>query len=124
MVEEITEEKPTECSNTNNIYQNIPKEPQLQKEKLWTIPLLLESPKFKHLQTPDLEIFFLIDSGAESNITNIPTWNENKILHPKSIFFKTTKRLATAQGSNSTNHDMKKSNSSLFPLEQWNKTTS
>ena len=51
IVEEITEEKPTECSNTNNIYQNIPKEPQLQKEKLWTIPLLLESPKSKHLQT-------------------------------------------------------------------------
>ena len=40
-VEEITEEKPTECSSTNNIYQNIPKEPQLQKEKIWTIPLLL-----------------------------------------------------------------------------------
>ena len=40
-VEEITEEKPTECSSTNNFYQNIPKEPQLQKEKIWTIPLLL-----------------------------------------------------------------------------------
>ena len=43
-VEEITEEKPTECSSTNNIYQNIPKEPQLQKEKIWTIPLLLYKP--------------------------------------------------------------------------------
>ena len=31
-VEEIKEEKPTECSSTNNIYQKIPKEPQVQKE--------------------------------------------------------------------------------------------
>ena len=73
IVEEITEEKPTECSSTNNIYQNIPKEPQLQKEKIWTIPLLLENQKGKHFQTPDLKIDFLIDSGAESNIINIPT---------------------------------------------------
>ena len=33
IVEEITEEKPTEYSSTNNIYQNIPKEPQVQKKK-------------------------------------------------------------------------------------------
>ena len=45
LVEEMKEEKTTECSSTNNIYQNIAKEPQLQKEKLWTISLLLESPK-------------------------------------------------------------------------------
>ena len=31
IVEELTEEKTTECSSTNNIYQNIPKETQLQK---------------------------------------------------------------------------------------------
>ena len=31
IAEEITEEKPTECSSTINIYQNIPKE--LQKKK-------------------------------------------------------------------------------------------
>ena len=58
LVEEITEEKPTECSSTNNVYQNIPKEPQLQIEKIWTIPLLLERPKSKKFQTPDLEIDF------------------------------------------------------------------
>ena len=46
VVEEVTEEVPTKCSN--NIYQNIPKETQLQKEKIWTIPLLLESPKSKN----------------------------------------------------------------------------
>ena len=34
IVEEITEEKTTERSSTNNIYQNIPKEPQLPKEKI------------------------------------------------------------------------------------------
>ena len=104
IVEEITEEKPTECSSTNNIYQNITKEPQVQKEKIWTIPFLLESPKSKQLQTPDLEKDFLIDSGAESNIININTWNEIKILHPKLIPFKTTSRLATAQGSTLTNY--------------------
>ena len=32
--EEIKEEKPTECSSTNNIYQKIPKDPQVQKEKI------------------------------------------------------------------------------------------
>ena len=40
----------------NNNYQNKRKEPQVQKEKLWTVPLLLESPKSKQLQTPSLEI--------------------------------------------------------------------
>ena len=104
IVEEMKEEKPTECSSTNNIYQNIPKEPQVQKEKLWTIPLLLESPKSKQLQTPDLELDFLIDSGAESNIINIPTWDKKRILHPKLIPFKRTSRLATAQGSTLTNY--------------------
>ena len=47
ILEAITEEKPTECSNTNNIYQNIPKETQRPKEKIWTIPRLLESQKCK-----------------------------------------------------------------------------
>ena len=56
------------------------------------------------MQTPDLEIDFLIDSGAESNLINIPTWNEIKILHPKFIHFKTISRLATAQGSTLTNY--------------------
>ena len=52
------------------------------KRKIWTIPLLLESPRSKELEPPDLEIDFLIDSGAESNMINIPTWNEIKTLHP------------------------------------------
>ena len=99
IVEEIKEEKLTECSSTNNNYQNIPKESQVQKETIWTIPLLLESPKSKQLQTPGLEIDFLIGSGAESNIINIPTWNEIRIFHPKLVPFKLTSILATAQGS-------------------------
>ena len=53
------------------------------KEKNWTILFLLESPKSKELQPPDLEIDFLIDSGAESNTINITTWKEIKILPPK-----------------------------------------
>ena len=56
----------------NNIYQYIPKEPQVQKEKIWTIPLLLESPKSKQLQTPDLEKDFLTEFGAASKLSIFP----------------------------------------------------
>ena len=87
-------------SSTNHLYQNIPKKPP--KEKIWTIPFLLESPKSKEFQSPDLEIDFLIDSEAESNIINIPTWIEIKILHPKLKPVKRTSRLATAHGSTLT----------------------
>ena len=65
------EKEEVPCSSTNPIYQNIPKE--TPKEKIWTIFFLLESPKSKEIHSPDLEIDFLIDSGAESNIINIPT---------------------------------------------------
>ena len=43
-------------SSTNHIYQNIQKEQP--REKIWTIPFLLESPKSKEFQPPDLEIDF------------------------------------------------------------------
>ena len=56
------------------------------------------------MQRPDLEIDFLIDSGAESNIISLPTWKEIKLLHPQLMPFKTTSRLATAQGSTLTNY--------------------
>ena len=92
----------TKCLNTNHIYQNIQKEQP--KEKIWTIPFLLESPKSKEFQPPDLEIDFLIDSGAESNIINIPTWNEIKTLHPKLTPLETSSKLATAQGSTLINY--------------------
>ena len=87
---------------TNHIYQNIPKEQP--REKIWTIPFLLESPKNKEFQPPDLEIDFLIDSGAESNIINIPTWHEIKLLHPNLKPLETSSKLATAQGSMLTNY--------------------
>ena len=48
-----------QCSITNHIYQNIQKEQP--REKIWTIPFLLESPKSKEVQPLDLEIDFLID---------------------------------------------------------------
>ena len=51
-----------QCSNTKHIYQNIQKEQP--REKFWTLPFLLESPRSKEFQPPDLEIDFLIDSGA------------------------------------------------------------
>ena len=92
----------TQCSNTKHIYQNIPKEQS--REKIWTIPFLLESPKSKKFQPPDLEIDFLIDSGAESNIINIPTWNEIKTLHPNLTPLETSSKLATAQGSTLVNY--------------------
>ena len=92
----------TKCLNTNHIYQNIQKEQP--KEKIWTIPFLLERPRNKEFQPPDLEIDFLIDSGAESNIINIPTWNEIKSLHPKLTPLETSSKLATAQGSTLVNY--------------------
>ena len=96
------EKDKTKCSNTNHIYQNIQKEQP--REKIWTIPFLLESPRNKEFQPPDLEIDFLIDSGAESNIINIPTWNEIKTLHPKLTPLATSSKLATAQGSTLVNY--------------------
>ena len=92
----------TQCSNTNHIYQNIQKEQP--REKIWTIPFLFESPRNKEFQPPDLEIDFLIDSGAESNIINFPTWNEIKTLHPKLTPLATSSKLATAQGSTLINY--------------------
>ena len=84
-------------SSTSNLYQNVQKEQP--REKNWTIPFLLESPKSKEFQPPDLEIDFLTDSEAKSNIINIPTWNEIKLLHPILSPIKTASKLATAQGS-------------------------
>ena len=96
------EKDKTKCSNTNHIYQNIQKEQP--REKIWTKLFLLESPTNKKFQPPDLEIGFLIDSGAESNIINIPTWNEIKTLHPKLTHLATSRKLATAQGSTLVNY--------------------
>ena len=42
----------TQCSNTKNIYQNIQK--KQPREKIWTTPFLLESPRSKEFQPPDL----------------------------------------------------------------------
>ena len=92
----------TQRSNTKHIYQNIQKEEP--RKKIWTIPLLLESPRSKEFQPPDLEIDFLIDSRAESNITNISTWNEIKTLHPNLTPLETTSKLATAKGSTLVNY--------------------
>ena len=91
-----------QCSN-NHIYQNIQKEQP--REKMWTIPILLEGPKNKEFQPPDLEIDFLIDSGAESNIFNIPTWNEIRTLHPNLQPLETSSKLATAQVSTIVNYE-------------------
>ena len=55
IIEEITEGKSTECSRAKNIYQNILKEPQVHKEKIWTNPLLLESLKSKHCKHQTLK---------------------------------------------------------------------
>ena len=62
------------------------------------------SPRSKEFQPPDLEIVFLIDSGAESNIINNPTWNEIKTLHPILTPLEASSKLATAQGSTLVNY--------------------
>ena len=77
---------------------------RITRKKIGTIPFLLESPRIKEFQPPDLEIDFLIDSGAESNIFNIPTWNEIKTLHLKLTPLETSSKLATAQGSTLVNY--------------------
>ena len=91
-----------QSSITNHIYQNIQKEQP--REKVWTIVFLLESPKTKEFQPPDLEIDLLIDSGAESKIINIPTGNETRILHPNLKPLETSSKLATSQGSTLINY--------------------
>ena len=45
-----------QCSTTKHSYQNIQEEQP--REKIWTIPFLLESPRSKGFQPPDLEIDF------------------------------------------------------------------
>ena len=42
----------TQCSNTKHFYQHIQKEQP--REKIWTTPFLLESPRSKEFQPPDL----------------------------------------------------------------------
>ena len=64
----------------------------------------LRNSKKQRISTIDLEIDFLIDSGAESNIINIPTWNEIKTLHPKLTPLATSSKLTTAQGSTLVNY--------------------
>ena len=118
-ITDYTEQELNGSSSTNNIYQNTSNKIQIHKEKIWTIPLLLESPKNKDFQPSDLEIDFLIDSGAESNIIKIPTWNQIQTLHPKVIPSKTSSKLATVQGSSL--NILEKSSYSLFPLDQWNR---
>ena len=60
-----------------------------------TISLLIERAKNKKIQSPDLEIEFLINSGAKSNIYILPTWKEVQTLKPSSS--KTPSKLASAK---------------------------
>ena len=60
--------------------------------------------EIKNFNHQILIIDFLIVSGAESNIINIPTWNEIKILHPNLKPLETSSKLATAQGSTLLNY--------------------
>ena len=50
-------------AQTQNVFTKIYKKNN-QEKKIRTIPVLLESPRSKEFQPPDLEIDFLIDSGA------------------------------------------------------------
>ena len=44
-ITDYTKQELKGSSSTNNIYQNTSNKIQLPKEKIWTIPLLLERPK-------------------------------------------------------------------------------
>ena len=90
-------------AQTQNIFIKKYKKEQ-PREKIWTIPFLLESPTSKEFHSPNLEIDFLIDSGAESNIINIPTWNEIRTLQPNLTPLETSSKMATAQGSTLVNY--------------------
>ena len=79
-VEEITEKKNPQNIQAQVTFTNIYLKKRNYQKKTWTIPLILKSPKCNELQTPDLEIEFVIDSEADPNIINIPTWNENNTL--------------------------------------------
>ena len=100
--ENLPDKDNVKSSTTNHIYRNVQKEQP--REKIWTIPFLIESLKNREFQPPDLEIDFLIDSGAESNIINIPTWNEIRLLHPNLKPLETFSKIATAQGSTLKNY--------------------
>ena len=54
-ITDYTEQELKGISILNSIYQNTAIKIQTPKEKNWTIPLLLESPKSKDFQSPDLE---------------------------------------------------------------------
>ena len=68
----------------NTIYHNRTNKTQPPKEKISTTPILLESPKNKGFQSPELEVDFLLDSGAESNIIKYKLYTRNCYLqrHP------------------------------------------
>ena len=83
-ITEYTEQELKGSSSTNNINQNKANKVQILKEKVWT--LILKSPKSKDFQSPDLEINFLKDSGAESFIVSLTRWNDKQSLHPKLTF--------------------------------------
>ena len=55
------------------------------------------TPNIQIFQPQDLEIVFFIDSGAESNIVNISKCNEIRILPPKHLHSKMSRKLATAK---------------------------
>ena len=58
------EKDEVQCSSTYHVYQIIQK--KLPREKVWTIPFLLESPKNKEFQPRDLVIDFLIEQNQIS----------------------------------------------------------
>ena len=73
-------------SSMNKIYHNAANKETTPKEKIWITPFLLENTT--NFQQPDDEVGFLIDSGAESNNSIIPTWKEFRNFYPKLSPFK------------------------------------
>ena len=63
----------------------------------------LRKSKITNFHSVDLQIDFLIDSGAESTFINIPVWNDIQNLRPKLPSSKISSKRATSQGSSLIN---------------------
>ena len=110
---DYTKQELKRSSSTNNIYQNTSNKTQLPNEKIWTIPLLLETPKRFSITRPRNWFFKRLRSRIKYN--KCSQLERDTFLHPKLKPSKTSCKLATAQESSLTNFE--KSNCSFFPLE-------
>ena len=107
-------------SRMNSIYQNTTNKVSPTKEKIWSILLLLESPKNKNFQSTVLKIGFLLTLAQNKIFLTYQHGMKTKNFHQNFSPSKRSSKLANAQFLNSTNYG--KQNYFLLQLKQWNKT--